>query len=380
MHIMLLAPGNATHTRRLLDMLLGAGHTVTYVDKMDPKPDDAGNYTYVKYPNQSGLKWINPWTFRRFLINMASAASLRRIWNIKKPDIVHLVGIDVRAYQCFLARLHPLILTSWGSDINDLYELGEPDSIQYKEIVKALKKADHITADTHELLNRCESLARCPRKKSLFYFGIDMDLFKPRSAIETQTMRLELRIPSDAKIILSARRLIPKMRHDIVLRAFAEILGSNLNVVLVFRRFGLDVEKYEDELRKLANELGVLDRIFWLDEMDYGQIPLLYNLANVIVNVPEQDGLPVTLFEASACMTPVITSDLPAYQEFLSGGDYFCVSVGDVAELAKAIKLVLVDNKNLIRQLEKNYQLVDKTANQKKSISDLERIYSRFAS
>lgn len=322
---------------------------------------------------------VNPWTVRRLFINMASAVDLRRLWQQARPDVVHLLGIDVRAYQCAFARLHPLIITSWGSDINDLYEIGERGSIPYKEIVRALQNADHVTADTQELLMRCNFLAGRLLNNSLFYFGIDLDLFKPRNVAETQGLRLKLGIPSDAKVILSARRLIPKMRQDMVLRAFAEILGSDQKMVLVLRRFGV-LPEYEDELRELVEQLGVENQIIWVDEMEYEQIPLLYNIANVIVNVPEQDGLPVTIFEASACMKPVITSDLPAYQEFLSAGDYLRIPVGDVTKLAEAIKLVLVDNNSLNGQLEKNYQLVLKTANQKKSLSCLIQIYSQFVS
>lgn len=58
MHIMLLAPGSATHSRRLLQLFLDAGHKITYVDKIDPKPEGDELYTYVKYSSQSGLKWL----------------------------------------------------------------------------------------------------------------------------------------------------------------------------------------------------------------------------------------------------------------------------------------------------------------------------------
>ena len=70
-------------------------------------------------------------------------------------------------------------------------------------------------------------------------------------------------------------------------------------------------------------------------------MPILYSLADVVINIPEQDGLPVTLFEASACRVPVITSDLPPYQEYLSEGDYFRVAAGDVEGIVAMLQRIL---------------------------------------
>lgn len=373
---MLIAPSRATHSQRLLQMLLDDGHSVTFIDYQNPQPESADRYTFIELSKHPLPRWVRTNYLRIVWKNWTVALNLRRVWKKIQPDVVHVVDIEKRAYRCALARIHPLILTSFGSDINDLFEKDDQGSRQWKEVARALQTADHITADSYQVLERCEFIAGRFLNKSLFYFGIDLELFKPRNVGETQALRSKLGIPSGAKVILSARRFIPKMRQDIVLRAFAEILKCNLKVVLVYRRFGVLVE-YEDELRVLAKQLGIANQIIWVDEMDYEQIPLLYNLANVIVNVPEQDGLPVTLFEASACMKPVITTDLPAYQEFLSAGEYIRVPVGDVAKLAEAIKLVLADNKSLIEQLGKNYELVLKTANQKKCLSGLNLIYSQ---
>jgi glycosyltransferase involved in cell wall biosynthesis len=378
--IILIAGSRATHARRLLQMLLDGGHSVTYIDYTNPEPERAEHFTFLKYPEHSCPRWVRPDFLRRVLKNWTIVLSLRRIWKKIKPDVVHVVDIEKRAYRCALAGIHPLILTSYGSDINDLFESGDRGSRQWKEVARALQTADHITADTWELLKRCELIAGRPLDTSLFYFGIDLDLFKPREAGEKEALRDTLGISPGFKVILSPRRLNPKMRQDVILKAFAEVIrDGRQRAVLVLRRFGYYYLPNEDELKKMAAELGVIDYIVWANEMDYEQIPVLYSLADLIINVPTQDGLPVTLFEASACMVPVITSNLPAYQEFLSGGAYLQVPVGDVATLVETMRLVLEGKIDLEEGLQKNYQLVLEKADQKKCFLDIEQVYHRAA-
>jgi len=248
---------------------------------------------------------------------------------------VHNIYIGDGAYRCALAGLSPLILTALGSDINDVFEKGT--SRKQRMTAKALLSASYITADTDEILKRCELLVGKPLNLSLFYFGIDLNLFYSRSKDEKLLVApKELGISLNTRILLSPRRITPKMRHDIVLEAFKKIRDiSSVDMILILRRFGSYPVAYEKELREQAEELGIGDHVLWLDKIDYKELPILYSLADVVINIPEQDGLPITVLEASACMTPVITSDLPAYQEFLSEGAYVRVRSGDVEALAK---------------------------------------------
>lgn len=378
MRIMLLAPEMIdTHTQRFIEMLLGAGYFVTCVAKDNPKPEGAERFTFINSPEVYLPKWVRPQRLRRALTEWGIALHLRYIWLKAKPDIAHVLFINSRAYHCALARLSPLVLTALGSDINVLFETHNHNSDRRKKISRALLAANYVTADTHEILDRCEILTGRPLNSALFYFGIDLNLFKSRSAEEKLALRQKLGIPLESKVILSPRRLTPQMKHELVLKAFAEFRDkSGLDVVLIFRRFGFLFDSVEIALRELAENLRVVDQVFWVDEMDYINIPILYSLADVVINIPEQDGLPVTLFEVSACMAPVITSDLPSYQEFLSEGAYFRVLSQDVNEIADAIQKVLSESRQtMINNLLKNHNLVAEKASQEKCFLGIEQIY-----
>lgn len=377
MKILLIAPSNAEHTRRFLKMLMDAGHSVTFVDYKNPYPKSYDKFTFIEYPKNTWYKWA---TLRPQIKPLLTAISLRRIWKNIKPDVTHVIDIDKRAARCVMAGIYPLVLTSFGSDINDLYESQDKNSKNWEEISNTLRKADHVTGDTIEVLTRCEAIAGQPLNTSLFYFGIDFDLFKKREQSEEHNLRAELSIPLENKIILSPRRLTEKMQQDKILKAFAEFVSDDrTKATLVLRRFGAYDENYENQLKKLVEQLEISEHVIWVEEMDYQKTPVLYSLADVIINYPKQDGLPVTLFEAAACMTPVITSYLPAYQEFFERGDFFCVPVDNSTLLAGALKKVLIEGQISPCSLQKNYELVQKVANQQKSLSDIEQVYLRYS-
>jgi len=376
MHILLIIPQLIdTHTHRFLQMLLNAGYKVTCVGKENPKPDGDIRYAFIQYPELYITKRIFSQRLRRTVRDWGIAVRLRLIYFRVKPDVVHVIYINLQAYYCALARLSPLVLTALGSDINNLFH-SEYDEHKRK-IVKTLSVANHITADTYEILQRCETLVGRPLNKSLFYFGIDFNLFYPRSSHEKLAFRKELSIPISSKIVLSPRRLNSTMNHDVILESFAEIMkDKNVDAILLFRKFGFYSIEYQKKLEDLAENLGIAKKVIWLEEMDYSQIPILYSISDVIINIPEQDGLPVTLFEASACKVPIITSNIPAYEEFLSGISYFRVSNGNRSEIEEWLRKVLFNDIDEIKtSLQRNYDWAFERASQEKCFANIEKVY-----
>ena len=161
-------------------------------------------------------------------------------------------------------------------------------------------------------------------------------------------------------------------------QAFAKyIKNSGEEAVLTFKRFGSFSSTVQSTCQTRQRIWVCITEFVWLDEMPYEEIPTLYSLADIVLNVPEQDGLPVTLFEVSACKVPIITSDLPSYQDYLSEGDYFRVGNGgcgrDRSQDAKDIGGFRI--KDITDGLQKNYDLVVKSADQEKCFAVIEKIY-----
>lgn len=376
MKILLIAPSSAEHSRRFLDMLLDAGHSVWYVDRNNPKPDGAERFTYLDYPRNLWLKWRFP---RKVFLSLVTIFSLRKIWTQVNPDVTHVIDIDKRAVRCALAGIHPLVLTSFGSDINDLYESQDTKSKEWRNISRALKKASVVTSDSKEILKRCEIIAGCPLEARLFYFGIDLNLFYNRNEIEKSILRRELGIPDGVKVILSPRRLSTLMRHDLILESFNQVIRYNkynhIDTVLLFRIFGGYQYFVESQIKDRVKQLDLERKVIWVPEFDYSRIPVLYSLADLIINFPDRDGFPVTLFEAAACKTPIITSKLASYSEIIDVGKFFTVTAGDVNQLTVTIGKIISNQFDTTESVQINHELVHSIGSSKQSLKKILEIY-----
>jgi glycosyltransferase involved in cell wall biosynthesis len=394
--ILMLAPGMSVHTQRIIAMLLEAGHSVTLVAQQDPLPEGVAHYEFIRFPGIRGIHRIK-YSWVASLERLIRIAQMRMIWRRTRPDVVNVQGVDLRAFYCASAGLRPLVLTCWGTDINCLFGL-KTDDPSYrtrlieimsakgtipadiaplmhkhrKRIAKALAAADSITVDSPLVSSRCEALVGRKLPIRLFYFGVDFGRFRPGYAQEAAALRRKLGIPATAKVILSARLIQPLNGHDHLLRAFATLTRDPRlpASALVLKRY-LCCQEEVARLATLVEELGVSSSVHWLDEVPYDHMPAQYAMADVIVNYPEQDAFPVTFFEAAACKRPVITSNLPAYENVF-GDSFLTIPPKDVPALCHALRQCLTEDDSQTRKrVEKAYAIACEVGDRRQSIKVL---------
>jgi len=135
-----------------------------------------------------------------------------------------------------------------------------------------------------------ESFRLKSKKAQVMGHGIDTDFFSPDPSVVRGTA------------VLSAGRLSPTKRHDLVIRAAVHFPNE---VWIV----GEGPER--QNLENLAGQLSVVSRVHFLGAQDQGQLRENYRRAGVFVHVSETGSLDKVLLEALACGLPVITtSDL----------------------------------------------------------------------
>ena len=137
-------------------------------------------------------------------------------------------------------------------------------------------------------------------------------------------------LPKDDYIVYVASFIKRKRHHDLI-RAFASIKDKNIQLLFL----GKGPE--EGNLKKLAEGLGVLDRlIFWgWDENPYR----LVKNAKLSILASEAEGLPRVLVESLSLQTPIISTDCPSgpNEVLIDELADFLVPVGDVAAMTQAI-------------------------------------------
>lgn len=149
--------------------------------------------------------------------------------------------------------------------------------------------------------------------------GIDHELFKP---MDKTYCREQWNFPKDAFLVLSVGTNQFRKRHDITIRAFAQVLEQVPNALLVLHCMGGD-DRSGWDLAQLARLYGVHNRVicthYSQPELTDEQLVMLYNTADVHINAGAGEGWGLTTCEAALCGVPQLVPDWSATRELWTG-------------------------------------------------------------
>jgi glycosyltransferase involved in cell wall biosynthesis len=322
-----LGDPNSVHLRRWIEHFADAGHDVHLLagDRVAIQPGISSKVTIDRYRRFGAVRLP-------VVSSLQGRGPLRRLLRTIAPDLLHAHYLTGHGWQARLSGFHPWVMTVWGSDL-----LVAPDhSIRARWWARrSLGAADLVTVATTQLRERAIALGARPDRLATVRFGVDTNRYVPGPPDPEWAAQLG---PGGRRVIFSPRAVRPLYRHETVVRSVA---GLDPDSLLVMGDRGAD-PAYLASLLRLGEELGIGGQIRVLSGMTDEDMPALYRLADVVVSVPESDGLPLTVLEAMACGAPVVVSDLPGLREFL--GARFpdvLVPVGDVDALRQALATAL---------------------------------------
>ncbi len=167
-----------------------------------------------------------------------------------------------------------------------------------------------------------------PQSIKTIYNPFDFDLLRRRASEPRE-------LPSEPYILYPAR-LTPRKRQDLLLRAYAQS-GVMLPLVLLGGVSGAEGERYETEMKTLAAELGIAERVRF-QGFEQNPYPWIKGAALVAMS-SDSEGLPTVLIESLILGTPVVSTDCPTGPSEILTGDLarFLSPVGDAPALATNI-------------------------------------------
>lgn len=128
--------------------------------------------------------------------------------------------------------------------------------------------------------------------------------FVMRNAIDpskfsyNQTIRMQWRkyfnANEDTLIVGNVARFTYQKNHELIINTFANICGEKENSILVL----VGVGDREVEMRKLATELGIIDKVFFMGSR--GDVNEIVNAFDVFLMPSRYEGLGIVLIEAQA--------------------------------------------------------------------------------
>ena len=138
--------------------------------------------------------------------------------------------------------------------------------------------------------------------------------------------------------------------HKNVSRLITAFSQADLTLDYQLWLVGSSDQRYTPLLNKLVKELGLQQRVRFLDYVSFEELPSLYNRAIAFIFPSLWEGFGLPVLEAMACGTPTITANVGSLQE-IAGEAALLVNPEDLAEISSAMKRIAT-NAQLRQQLQ----------------------------
>ncbi len=267
-------------------------------------------------------------------------AALSLFWTFLhlQPCIAHVhYALSNWPHARWIGQLHPLVVSVMGGDVMaDQGFHGE----RVAPTCYLLDRADVITSKSDFLDRTLLAIGPYGGKIRRITWGMDIDQFKPN--IGTDALRQRWGLGTDDQVLFCARVCEPRTNKRLVIEAFARCLPQLSKPAKLLISEYLGDPEYCARMRRLVTELGIEENVRFVGKIRLDEMPVYCNLANAVISVAKSDGMPQTLYQAMACGTYPIISDIPQTRELLDlGCELGLTLTNDVSSLAETMAWVV---------------------------------------
>ncbi|MBD2346111.1 glycosyltransferase family 4 protein [Anabaena subtropica] len=217
--------------------------------------------------------------------------------------------------------------------IHDLIPLRFPQEFSAAQILycrhyipAVIKQSEHIICDSLSTANDIRN-----------FLGISKDKITVIPlAIDKKNFRF-LDLPRKNYFLYYGRHNFYKNLNRLI-TAFAALPNQDYELWLA----GPSDARYTPSLQVQIAELGISNRVKFLDYVPYSELPIIINQAIALVFPSLWEGFGLPVLEAMACGTPVISSNLSSLPE-VAGDAAILINPYNTAEITDAMQMVATD-------------------------------------
>ncbi len=364
LRILHIGNGAAFKIKSIADAFSARGHEVHMV----PIPPADGGWTGVTWhqlstpavPGQAKVA--------------ARMLQVRQLARRLQPDVVHAHNAWGPGWYGAAAGTHPLVIQAYGGDVLPEQYAGRP-ALQRWLTSWTCRTADRIIVTGRHMIDAALRLGMSRERLMVLPRGVDVERYRP--GLDVSELRRRLGIDVGVPVVLSPRYQVDESLYnlDVVIDAFTTVRERHPSAVCV-QMYDPARESGRARLERRAADRGLGDRYRLVPAVDNSEMPLYYNLADVVVSIPSSDGFPVTILEASAAGAALVVSRLAYCGEwFEDGTNGIVVPVGDADAAATAVMTLIADAPRRRRMGEAARRLVVERADYRRCMDDLENVY-----
>ncbi|WP_420918939.1 glycosyltransferase [Streptomyces lonarensis] len=301
------AGGQNVYVARLADHLARLGHTVTVYTRGDapglaPRLETATGVHVVHVPAGPATRLPKDELLRHM---PAFGAFLRRCWVRERPDVVHAhFWMSGRAALAAVRGLEiPVVQTYHALGTVKRRHQGSADTSPPRrlEIEAAIgQSCRRVLATCADEVEELAAMGVDRDRVSVVPCGVDPRHFAPAGGLP--------RSPDAPRRLLGVGRLVPRKGFERAVRALPLLPGVELAVAGGPDASALATDPEAQRLRRIAEEVGVSERVTLLGAVPHHRLPRLMADADLVLSLPDYEPFGIVPLEAMACATPVVAT------------------------------------------------------------------------
>lgn len=336
MKILFLANAASIHTVRWVNALADKNHEVHLVYKYDDEPTEniISENVLLHRLKSAGTKG--------YFIN---AHELKQLFRTIKPDIVNAHYASGYGTLARLAKLKPLVLSVWGSDV---YDFPYQSRIKMRLVVSNILYADKVASTSHSMAEQVKRLKRLGNCRiNVTPFGVDLNKFSPRETIKSN---------SDI-CIGNIKSLAPKYGIDDLIKSIRILIDNLINKKLKDISEKIKVNIYGDgdqknELIDLIKDLNLENVVYLKGVIPNNKVPKALAELDIfcVSSVLDSESFGVAAVEAMSMELPVVATNVSGFKEVVDDNvTGIIVERKNPLALANALERLVLDEELRIK-------------------------------
>jgi len=205
----------------------------------------------------------------------------------------------------------------------------------------ACKNADLIVAISEQTRKDIIELYNiAPSKIEVIYQSCDDSFKKMVPPDHKETVRIRYNLPT--KYILNVGTIEARKNLLLIIRAMPEI-DPAYKLIVVGKK-----QAYATEVLAEIERLGINDRVIFLKDIPFNDLPAIYQLASVFVYPSFYEGFGIPIIEALYGGVPVVAATGSCLEE-AGGPDSIYIDPNDAPGLAQAVNAILSDPQRAVK-------------------------------
>lgn len=265
-----------------------------------------------------------------FLGSLPALVRLRREFRFDAIDAHFVYPEGLAAVLLGKVFRVPVLITLRG-----LLPLLIPFRLRRPQLRFTLREATRVIAVSESLRQSAMSMGLPRERVRVIDNGVDPVLFHP---IDRAEARRSLGLPEDGgPLLVSVGTLAPRKGFHLVIEALPALAGRFPGIRFAIVGGAGAEGAMGEELRRLAERLGMADRVIFAGPRARTELAAWYSAADLSVLATSHEGCPNVVLESLACGTPVVATPAGDIPRLIDGPDVGLLVEREVPALAAAL-------------------------------------------